>query len=103
MTSAAIPPTVPAQLATTWRGTAFLRYFSEARPLLVGPPRNSKSIPSSVMTLSTKMAPPVTRFIFFVFVSRWSFNVDFKFSYTIFFNIATLFRSPINALHGLAV
>ena len=39
-------------------------------PNLVGPPRNSESIPSSVMTLSTNMAVPVKRFIFYVFVAR---------------------------------
>ena len=40
---------------------------------LVGPTRDSASILSYVMTLSTKMAAPVKRFIFFIFVPRWSF------------------------------
>ena len=33
---------------------AFLRHFTEASPLFVGPPRNSESIPSSVRRLDDK-------------------------------------------------
>ena len=62
-------------LSWNWNGNlpAFLRHFSEAHPLLVSPPRNSEQRPSSVMMLSTKMAAPVKRLIFFVFVPRLSF------------------------------
>ena len=81
---------------------AFLQHFTEARPLLVSPPRNSESILSSVRQTKTKMAAPVKRFIFFVFVPLGHFNVDLKYSYTLDY-IAALFRSPIYALHGLAV
>ena len=48
---------------------AFLRHFS----LLVASPRNSESRQRDVMTFSTKMAAPMKRFIFSVFVTRWSF------------------------------
>ena len=50
----------------------FLRHFSEARPLFVFISRNSESRPRAAMTLSTKMAAPVKRFIFFVFLPIWS-------------------------------
>ena len=53
-----------------------------------------------MMTLS-KMAVPVKRFIFFIY-HVGNFNVDLKCFYT-FVYIATLFRSPIDALHGLAI
>ena len=49
------------------------------------------------------MAVPVKRFIFFLYLYLVGhFNIDFKCSYTLDY-ISTLFRSPIYALHGLAV
>ena len=62
----------------------FLRHFTEARLLFVFISRDSESRPSAVTTLSTKMAAPVKRFIFFVFV-------DIKCFYTLDYN-ATLFQ-----------
>ena len=52
---------------------AFSRLFTEARPLFVFISGNSESRPSSVEADKNKMAAPVKRFIFFVFVPRWSF------------------------------
>ena len=53
---------------------AFLRHFTEERPLLVGPTRDSESKPSSVrltVRLDNKMAATVKTFFFFVFEPRW--------------------------------
>ena len=48
---------------------SFLRYFSEPRPLWVGPPRNSERRPSSVTTLSTEMSAPVKRLLFCICIT----------------------------------
>ena len=48
---------------------SFFRHFTEERPLLVGP---TESRPRSVRLTKIKMAGPVKRFIFFVFVPHWS-------------------------------
>ena len=97
-------PRTPAFPSCKWGNLpAFLWHFSEARPLLLTPPRNSESRPSSEMTRSTKTAAPVKRFISILYLYYVGhFNVDFKCSYTLDYS-ATLFRPPIYALHGLAV
>jgi hypothetical protein len=122
---------------------AFLRHFTEARPLLVVVSRSFQSRASRAVQLAKKMAAPIVNggwvvFSFYLYhVSRrfqsrasravqlakkmaapivnggWDvfslylyhvggFNVVFKSSYTFDF-IAALIRSPIYALHGLAL
>ena len=56
------------------KSPSFLAAFLGGTPPFgPAPPGDSESRPSSVMTLSKKKAAPVKRFIFFVFVPRWSF------------------------------
>ena len=54
---------------------SYVQHFTEARPLLVERTRNSESIPSSVMKLSTKMAAAIKRFGFCFLYHVGHFNV----------------------------
>ena len=78
---------------------AFLQHFSEARPLSVLP-HKSESRPRAVM----KNGCAREEMFFFLYLYHVGHcNVDFFFcSYTLDY-IATLFRSTIYVLHGLAV
>ena len=78
----------------------FLQHFLEARPLFVFIFRNSESRPRAVMTLSTKWLRLWRDLFSLCLYHVGDFNVDF--SYTLD-DIATLFWSPIYALHGLGV
>ena len=85
---------------------AFLRHFTEARPLLVVVSRRFQSRASRAVQLAKKMAAPIVNggwdvFSFYLY-HVGGFNVVFKTSYTLDF-IAALIRSPIYALHGLAL
>ena len=85
---------------------AFLRHFTEARPLSVVVSRRFQSRASRAVQLAKKMAAPIVNggwdvFSFYLY-HVGGFNVVFKTSYTLDF-IAALIRSPIYALHGLAL
>ena len=85
---------------------AFLRHFTEARPLLVVVSRRFQSRASRAVQLAKKMAAPIVNggwdvFSFYLY-HVGGFNVVFKTSYTLDF-IAALIRSPIYALPGLAL
>ena len=85
---------------------AFLRHFTEARPLSVVVSRRFQSRASRSVQLANKMAAPIVNGDWAVF-SLYLYhvggcNVDFKSSYTLDF-IAALIRSPIYALHGHAL
>ena len=79
----------------------FLAGFLRGTPLLVVPARNSERILSDVITLSTKMAAPVKRFIFSI--SNTLLILMLMLNAHLLDYIATLSRSPMYALHGLAV
>ena len=99
-----VPESSDASLPSQKSGNVptFLWHFSEARPLFVFISRNSESRPRAAMTLATKIPAPVKRFSSLYLYHVGHFNVDFKCSYTLDY-IATLFQSPVYALHGLAV
>ena len=78
---------------------SFLAQFTEARPLVFDPPRNSEFIDE----LSQQKWLPPYRDLFSLYLYHVvHINVDLKWSYTLDY-IATSFRSPIYALHRLAV
>ena len=77
---------------------AFLRHFTEARPLSVVVSRRFQSRASRSVQLANKMAAPIVngdRAVFSLYLYHvGGCNVDFKSSYTLDF-IAALIRSPI--------